>query len=378
MRKTYSKHRIRIYEVEKMTDLDLLKKLTEIPAPSGHEDRMISFVKEYMSKYADTVEVDAIGNVIGMLKGTSEKAPRIMVSAHMDEIGLVIRRIEEEGFLRFERLGGVEPKSLLAREVQILTRNGIVEGVIGIKAHHLAAYQKELEQVKDMYIDVGAESREEVNRLGIRVGDPAVFKPNMRILNGKYITSKAMDNRAPLLVLLETLRTLSQQRPKATIYFVATVLEEFNIRGALPAAYKISPKFAVCLDIAVATDTPDLKGLGADVRLGKGAAIQLFSFHGRGTLGGLIPPPKLVEYIERVAEEKDIPYQRSTLFGGLSEASFMPVLKEGIPAIDIGVPCRYTHSPAEMVAISDIDAVRRLLIEFLSSVDEEMKITRGD
>jgi len=367
-----------VHEVEKMADLDLLKKLTEIPAPSGYEDRMISFVKEYMSKYADTVEVDNIGNVIGMLKGTSEKAPRIMVSAHMDEIGLIIRRIEEEGYLRFERLGGVEPKSLFAKEVQILTRNGIVEGVIGIKAHHLAAYQKELEDVKDMYIDVGAESKEEVNRLGIRVGDPVVFKPNMRVLNGRYITSKAMDNRAPLLVLLETLRTLCQQRPKATIYFVATVLEEFNVRGALTAAYKISPKFAICLDIAVATDTPDLKGLGADVRLGKGAVVQLFSFHGRGTLGGLIPPPKLVERMEKIAKERNIPYQRSTFFGGLTEASFMPVLKEGIPAIDIGIPCRYTHSPAEMVAISDIDAVRRLLIEFLSSVDEGMDITRGD
>jgi putative aminopeptidase FrvX len=369
---------VKIYEVKKMVDLDLLKKLTEIPAPSGHEDQMISFVKKYMLKYADTVEVDNIGNVIGMLKGTSEKAPRIMISAHMDEIGLIIRRVEEGGFLRFERLGGVEPKSLFAREVQILTRNGIVEGVIGIKAHHLAAYQKELEEIKDMYIDIGADNKEEVNKLGIRVGDPVVFKPNMKILNGKYIISKAMDNRAQLSVLLETLRTLYQQRPKATIYFVATVLEEFNVRGALPAAYKISPKFAICLDIAVATDTPDLKGLGADVRLGKGAALQLFSFHGRGTLGGLIPPPKLVEHIERIAKEKDIPYQRSTFFGGLSEASFMPVLKEGIPAVDIGIPCRYTHSPAEMIAISDIDAVRRLLTEFINSVDEGIEITRGD
>jgi len=361
-----------------MANLDLLKKLTEIPAPSGHEDKMISFIRDYVAKYVDTVEIDNIGNVIGMLKGTSEKAPRVMVSAHMDEIGLVIRRIEEEGFLRFERLGGTEPKALFAREVQILTREGIVEGVVGIRAHHLAAYQKELEQIKDMYIDVGAGSREEVERLGIRVGDPVVFKPNMQILNGKYVTSKAMDNRAPLLVLLETLEILSRKRPKATIYFVATVLEEFNIRGALPAAYKISPDFAICLDIAVATDTPDLKNLGADVRLGRGAALQMFSFHGRGTLGGLIPPPKLVEFIEKVAEEKNIPYQRSTFFGGLTEASFLPVLKEGIPAIDIGIPCRYTHSPAETVAISDLDAVRKLLVEFLSSIDEETRITRGE
>jgi len=360
-----------------MVNLDFLRKLVEIPAPSGHEDKMSSFVKNYMAKYVDQVEVDNIGNVIGLLRGTSESSPKIMISSHMDEIGLVIRRIEENGFLRFERLGGAEPRALFAREVQILTQNGIVEGVIGIKAHHLAAYQKELEDIKDMYIDVGAESKEEVIKLGVRVGDPVVFKPNMRILNEKYITSKAMDNRAPLLVLLEVLETLSHKRPKATVYFVASVLEEFNIRGILPAAYRISPDFAICLDIAVATDTPDLKGMGADVKLGGGVVIQRFSFHGRGTLGGLIPHPKLVELMMKIAEEKGIPYQLSTFFGGLTEASYLPILKEGIPAIDVGIPCRYTHSPIETVAINDIYETERLLIEFLSSIGEELKLTRG-
>jgi putative aminopeptidase FrvX len=324
-----------------MVNIDLLRKLVEISAPSGHEDKMISFIRNYMTKYADQVEVDNIGNVIGLLRGTSESSPKIMISSHMDEIGLVIRRIEENGFLRFERLGGAEPRALLAREVQILTQKGIIEGVIGIKAHHLAAYQKELEDIKDMYIDVGAESKEEVINLGIRVGDPVVFKPNMRILNGKYVTSKTLDNRAPLLVLLEVLEALSQRRPKATVYFVASVLEEFNIRGILPAAYRISPDFAICLDIAPAH-------------------------------------PKLLELMVKIAEEKSIPYQLSTFFGGLSEASYLPILKEGIPAIDIGIPCRYTHSPIETVAIKDIYEAERLLIEFLSSIGKELKLVRGE
>ncbi|MEM0011292.1 MAG: M42 family peptidase, partial [Candidatus Bathyarchaeia archaeon] len=254
---------------------------------------------------------------------------------------------------------------------------GLIDGIIGIKAHHLAAYQKELEDIKDMYIDVGASSKDEVEKLGIKVGNPVVFKPNMRILNGKYISSKAMDNRAPLLVLLESLEILSQRRPEATIYFVATVLEEFNVRGVLPAAYSISPNFAICLDIAVATDTPDLRGIGADVRLGRGPVLQMFSFHGRGTLGGLIPPPMLVNFIERIAEEHDIPYQRGTFFGGLTEASFLPVLKEGIQAIDVGIPCRYTHSPIETIAASDLDYTKKLLVEVVSNVGEEFRITRG-
>lgn len=360
-----------------MADLELLRKLTEIPAPSGHEDRMISFIKQYMSNYVDYVKVDNIGNVIGVIKGVDQGAPKIMVSSHMDEVGLIIRRIEEGGFLRFERLGGVEPKALLAREVQVLTRDGLVDGVVGIRAHHLAAYQKELEDIKDMYIDVGASSKDEVERLGIKVGDPVVFRPNMRILNGKYVSSKAMDNRAPLLVLLETLETLSRMRPKATIYFVATVLEEFNVRGILPAAYSISPDFAICLDIAVATDTPDLKGIGADIKLGGGAVLQMFSFHGRGTLGGLIPHPRLVHFIENIAEENNIPYQRGTFFGGLTEASYLPILKEGIPAIDIGIPCRYTHSPSEMVSTTDLDLAKKLLVSVLSSVSEDFKMIRG-
>ena len=360
-----------------MADIELLRRLVEVPAPSGHEDRMIAFLEDYVSGFADRVEVDRIGNVIAVIEGRSAKAPKVMVICHMDEIGLVIRRIEENGFLRFERLGGVEPKALPAREVQVLTRDGVLEGTIGIKAHHLAAYQKEIEPISEMYIDVGAASREEALSLGVRVGDPVVFKPNMRILNGRYVVSKAMDNRAAMLAFLESMKELSRMRPKSTLFFVATVLEEFNIRGSLPAAYKISPDFAICLDIAVATDTPDLRGVGSDVRLGYGVVLQTFSFHGRGTLGGLIPPPQLLRLVEKIAEERRIPYQRATFFGGLTDASFLPVLKEGIPAIDLGVPCRYTHSPAEMVALSDIDSMRKLLVELLSSIDEKTRIKRG-
>ncbi|RLE63150.1 MAG: M42 family peptidase [Thermoprotei archaeon] len=360
-----------------MVDLELLKKLTEIPAPSGHEDRMIHFLKDYMSNYADKVEIDSIGNVIAVIEGEDAKAPRIMVSAHMDEIGLVIRRIEDNGFIRFERLGGVEPKTLFSREVQIVTERGLVDGIIGVRAHHLAAYQKEIEPVSKMYIDIGVQSREEAIKLGVKVGDPVVFKPNFKILNGKHVSSKAMDNRVGLLILLETLKALSRERPRATIFFVGTVLEEFNVRGVLPAAFKISPYAVFCLEIGVATDTPDLKDLGPDLRLGRGPAISLFSFHGRGTLGGLIPHPQLVKFIEKVANEVNIPCQRSTFFGGLSEASFLPVLKEGIPAVDIGVPCRYTHSPNEVVAISDIEATKKLMVNILKNIDERFKLERG-
>lgn len=299
-----------------------------------------------------------------------------MVSSHMDEIGLVIRRIEEEGFLRFERLGGTEPKALLARDVQVMSENGLIEGVIGIKAHHLAAYVKEIEPLQEMYIDIGASSKE-AEKLGVKIGDPVVFKPNFRIINQRYISSKAMDNRAPLLVMIETIKNLSKNRPKSSIYFVATVLEEFNVMGSLPAAYRINPNFAICLDIAVATDTPDLKGAGSDIRLGNGIAVQRFSFHGRGMLGGLIPSPRIVKLIEDVAEKTRIPIQRSTFFGGLTEASYLPVLKEGIPAIDLGIPCRYTHSPAEMVAIEDLIHGEKLLTEILLAIDSSVKLDRG-
>lgn len=358
-------------------NIELLRKLVEIPAPSGHEDRMIEFLRNYMARYADSVEVDKIGNVIGIVKGESKEAPRVMVSAHMDEIGLVIRRIDDDGFLRFERLGGVEPKTLFSREVQVITEEKLIDGVIGVRAHHLAAYQKEIEPIKDMYIDIGVRNKEEALKLGVRVGDPVVFKPNFKILNNAYVSSKAMDNRSNLLVLLELLKVFSDERPKATVYFTGTVLEEFNVRGSLPAAFKISPDVVFCLEIGVATDTPDLRGLGSDVRLGRGPVISLYSFHGRGTLGGLIPHPQLVKFVENIARREGIPYQRSIFFGGLSEASFLPVLREGIPAIDIGVPCRYTHSPNEMVAISDIEATINLMTRVLRNIDEKFKLKRG-
>lgn len=363
-----------------MVNLELLKTIAEIPAVSGNEDKLVTFSKEYMEKYADEVSVDDMGNVVGVLKGTDEEAPKLLVQAHMDELGLMVRRIEEDGFLRVERIGGIDMKGLLSREVRIITDSGIVEGVVGVKSHHVMKPEEKytVPPYEELYVDVGASGAKEARDLGIKVGDMIGYMPNFRVLNDKLVSSKSMDDRAGLFVLFETLARLSKERPKATVYFVASVQEEFSIRGIIPIFHKLKPRLSITLEIALATDTPELKNVAADVRLGKGPAIYRFSFHGRGTLAGNIPHPQLRKYMEKIAIESNIPFQWEVARGAILESAFIQLEHGGIPCIDLGIPCRYVHFPNEVVAIEDLRLTQELLVNFLNSVDRSFKLTRGE
>jgi len=361
-------------------DLDLFKQIADIPAVSGNEDKLVTFSKEFMEKYADEIDVDDMGNVVGILKGTDKEAPKILVQAHMDELGLMVRRIEEDGFLRVERVGGIDTKGLMSREIRIMTDTGIVEGIVGTKSHHVLKPEEKLTvpEYEDLYVDVGASSAEEIKKLGIKVGDTIGYMPNFRILNNKLISCKTMDDRAGVFVLFEALEYFSKNRPKATIYFVASVQEEFSIRGIIPVLQRYKPRFSITLEIALATDTPDMKNVAADLRLGKGPAIYRFSFHGRGTLAGNIPHPHLRKLLEKTAIDSKIPFQWEVARGALLESAFIQLEQGGIPCIDIGIPGRYIHFPNEVVAIKDIELTEKLLIKFIESVDRKFKLVRGE
>lgn len=361
-------------------DLKLLEKLASITAVSGNEDKLVTFSKEYMEKYADEVYVDDMGNVVATLKGTDENAPKISVNGHMDELGMIVRRIEENGFLRVERVGGIDITAVVSREVRVKTDSGIVEGVMGTRSHHVlkAGEQPPVPDWVDLYVDVGADSPKEVQKLGIKVGDMIGYAPNFKLLNNKLVASKSMDNRIGLFVVLEALAVFSKKRPKATIYFIASVQEEFSIRGIITVFHKLKPRFAIVLDGALATDTPDLKNLVSDVRLGKGPAIGRFSFHGRGTLNGTIPHPHLRKLVEKTAVDNKIPFQWAVARGGIGESAYIQLQQGGIPCIDLGVPMRYTHSPNEVVAIEDVKLTEELLIKFIESVDRNFKLIRGE
>lgn len=359
-------------------DLELLQTLSDLPGVAGHEDAVIAWMREWMSRTGAEVYVDFLGNVIARVPGRLAGAPRIMVFAHMDEIGFLVRRIEDNGLLRIERVGGVPEKCLQGQAVTVCGASGLLSGVIGTRSHHLTPPEERLRipSFDELYVDIGARNREEAERLGIRVGIPITYAPRFYRLAGERVAGKAMDDRGGCWVLLQVLKRILDDPVPPEVFIVATVQEEFNLQGALVAAKTIKPHLAVCIDIAVATDTPDLAGKG-EIALGQGPVIQTFTFHGRGSLLGLIPNPRLVEVVARIAAQARLPHQFGVFRGGLTDASYLHLAGSGVPAIDIGFPVRYTHSPLETCSMKDLENIVELIFEWLATLSTLPNLERG-
>ncbi|GAI18720.1 unnamed protein product, partial [marine sediment metagenome] len=258
----------------------------------------------------------------------------------------------------------------------ICGNNKIVDGIIGIKAHHLTLIEERSKVVgiDKIYIDIGCANRDEVLNTGIDIGSPIVYNKDF-FNNGPIVFSPALDNRGGCLILLELLRRLSDKNLNCSLALVATVLEEYNLRGVLPAAREIDPDFAIALDVAISCDTPDLDK--TEIRLGKGPVVSRYSFHGRGTLGGVIPNPKLLKFVEDTALRANIHIQKNVFYGGLTDASFLFLENKGIPAIELGFPARYTHSTYEACNINDVEALIILLEKLILNTDSTIDFSRG-
>jgi putative aminopeptidase FrvX len=358
--------------------LDQLREMCHISALSGHEEDMIAYMKGEMSRYVSDIRVDRLGNVIAVKEGKSRNEPKVMISAHMDELGFMVRKIEPNGFIRFTRVGGIPEKSLPAQRVLLCGSKGDVFGVIGPKSHHLTPPEEKYKvvQINDLYIDIGARSKAEAEEMGIHPGTPITYHGFFQEMAGGQIAGKALDNRAGCFVLLQVLRLLADKDLTATVYFVASVQEEFSIRGVVPAAFAINPDMAIGLDVSIACDTPDLDPL-SDVRFGGGAVISHYTFHGRGTLCGLIPNPRLRQYIAETAARLNIPVQHAVFFGGLGETSFLTLVREGIPAVDMAFPVRYTHAPVEVGSLPDMEHLIILLAAAIEGIDSGLDLSRG-
>ncbi|MEX2541710.1 MAG: M42 family metallopeptidase [Trueperaceae bacterium] len=360
---------------EALTDFQTLATL---PGLAGHEQRVASFMSEKMRPHADNVYTDTLGNVIATVNGSDADAPSIMVSAHMDSLGFIVRKIEDDGFIRVYRLGGIPEKVLPATKITITNSRGKdIPGIIGIKAHHVTPPEEKYKvtPLQELFIDIGARSKAEVQQAGIQTGDPITYTGQFQRLANDTVTATFIDNRGGCLAVLETLRRLAKNRPKATTHIVATVQEEFNLRGAAPVAHALRPAIALCVDGTVPGDTPDLAGSN-DVRMGGGPAMNLYSFHGRGTLNGLVPHPALVRAISRSAEEDGLVLQRSAFFGGLTEGSYVQLENGGTPTIDLSFSMRYSHSPAEMCHLGDVQGLIDLLSEFIPKVSADFDFSR--
>lgn len=324
----------------------LIKKLVESIGPSGYETAVREFIKEEISSYSDEIRVDALGNLL-VRKGTRTSGGlKIMLAAHMDEIGIIATHIDERGFVRFTTLGGVRPANCVAGRVQFI--NGAA-GVIGMDRLENASQGPSIEQ---LYIDLGATSPDDCP---VKVGDVAAFSRPMLEL-GDRIAAKSMDDRIGVAVLIETLKQLRQTPHE--IAFVFSVQEEVGLRGATTAAFALNPDLGLSVDVTMTGDTP--KTMKMEVSLGKGPAIKVRD-------GRMLADPRVNQMLMETAEKENIPYQLEILEGGTTDASVIQLTHAGVPSSCISIPCRYVHSPSEMVDYNDVQNAVRLLVAFLSA-----------
>lgn len=356
---------------------NLLRDTALIPALSGHEQKMARYMKEKFEALGYPVTIDVFGNCIAEVEGKNPDAPTVMIFGHMDQLGFMVRYIEEDGFLRLERVGGIPEKVLPALEVQVQNRKGeMIDGVIGVKSHHATPPEEKyvVDKYTSLFVDIGATCREEVEQMGIVVGSPVVYAPKFRKLAGSVVSGTSMDNRIACSIVLELGYLFRENPPDCTVYLVGSVQEEFNLRGAMMAARTIKPKMAVALDIALEGGTPDMKSKSS-VILGKGPVISLYNFHGRGTLNGTIPHPAMVRLFEKTAEKLNINLQRSANIGSLTDMAYVQLEGTGVLGVDIGVPCRYTHTPVETCDLRDLEATAKLVCEAVKEM-HDMDVSR--
>ncbi len=321
----------------------LIQKLVEEIGPSGYEKPVRELIKKEILPHKG--EVDALGNLIVKTGKKDRNGMRIMLAAHMDEIGIMVTHVDENGFLRFSTIGGVGHMTLIGGRVKFL--NG-TEGVISTERKDKA---DQLSSMEHMYIDVGASSPKDCP---VTVGDVAGFQRSFVDL-GNRLAAKSMDDRIGVVVLIETLKALKTTPHE--IFFVFSTQEEVGLRGATTAAYAIDPEIGLSVDVTLTGDTPRAKKMA--VALGKGPAIKIRD-------GGMLADPHIVEWMIKTAEKLRIPYQREILEGGTTDARVMQITRTGMPAGCISIPCRYVHSPSEMIDIKDVELAVRLLTDLIS------------
>jgi endoglucanase len=324
---------------------ELTKRITEAYGPSGYEQAVRDLIRDEIKGLVDEVRVDALGNLIARKKGTGP-APRkkVMLAAHMDEIGVMVTHVDEKGFLRFAPIGGVFPINLHGSRCRFA--NGVI-GVFGRETKEASATEIKLDK---LFIDVGATSP---NNSPVGVGDAAGFWRDFADL-GNRLVSKAMDDRIGCVVLIETLKQL--KKSPHDVYFVFTVQEEVGLRGATTSAFGVQPDLAIAVDVTGTGDTPESNRMA--VELGKGPAIKVKD-------SGMLAHPAVKQLLVQAAQDAGVPYQFEVLLGGTTDAMAMQTTREGVPAGCLSIPTRYIHSPSEMIDFNDLQNAIKLLVTML-------------
>lgn len=329
----------------------LLRLFADAHGLSGYEDDVAALLKREMEPLVDEVRIDTMGNVIGVRAGAG---PAVMVAAHMDEIGLMVRHVDEDGYLRVVSVGGWFDQTILSQRVIIHGRDGKkLAGVVGSRPPHLmdADERKKMVKLKDMFVDCGATSAADAAEMGVEVGSPITIDRELRPLGNDFVTGKALDNRAGVVMMLSALQRLQGREVKATIQAVGTVQEEVGLKGARTSAYGLSPDVALATDVTIPGDHPGVSKNEASVVAGKGPSITILDAAGRG----VIAPRPVVRWLRETAEAEQIPYQLNVGDGGNTDATAISISKAGIPCSVISIPARYIHSPVEVLSLRDLE-----------------------
>ena len=324
--------------------MNLLKMLAQAAGPSGSENSVREVIKREVTPLADEVYTDNLGNLIVHIKG---EGPRVLLDAHMDEVGVIVTFIEDSGYLRFSNLGGLMPSVALSQRVRFLN------GLTGVIYKEQKGNAKEC-KLTDLYIDIGAKDRADAESK-IKIGDAACFEGSFEEI-GTRVVSKALDDRVGCFVLIETMKSIKEHRND--LYFVFSVSEELGLRGAKAAAPALSPDFAVAVDVTMTGDLPGKNKMA--VKLGCGPAVKVKD-------NSILCHPYIKAFMVKTCEDNDIPYQMEVLESGGTNAGAIHLTNGGVPSGCISIPTRFIHTPSEMADLNDINGAVKLLTKMIET-----------
>jgi len=339
---------------------DLFKRLVETPAISGFEENVSELMKKELKPYVDEIKTDRVGNLIAR-KGSG--SPKIMIAAHMDEIGLIVKHISKEGFIIFDKMGGWDDRILPTQRIIIHGAKGPVLGVIGSKPIHLQEKdeQKRPVKFKHMFIDIGAESEDDVKKAGIGVGDFITIKGTLEKLTGSRMTGHGFDNRVGCLVLLQVAKNIGMF--KGSLYLVGTVKEEIGLIGIRGSGFSVNPDVMIAVDTTISGGMPGLSESEAPIKMGNGPTLAI-----KDAIS--VVNSNVKKWVKETANKNKIKIQLEVMSGGATDAAAAATIREGIPSGALTVPVRYIHTPVEVVDMRDIDDCVKLCVKLIEGAEK--------
>lgn len=343
---------------------ELLEEMIRVPGVSGFEDDIREYIRKKIEEMGLEADEDNIGN---LMTTVGDKGPRVVFIAHMDELGLIVSKLESDGSMRIRKVGGIDDRSLVGRVVEIKTSKGKVTGVLGLKPPHLMTESDDKKKVigwEDVRVDIGTRSKAETLKLGVRVLDPMVFKKDISYLYGDLICARAVDDRAGCAVLLDALEKLKDRKLPARLTFVWSVQEETGLKGAKVIGFTLRPDYVFAVDTMTTNDGPMQGETYEKVLLGSGPAMRLFDH-------ASIVSSKMRKLVEEVAKAGKVPLQYGTGGGSTDGAAIQDF---GALMMSLGIPMRYTHSATECASMKDIENMSKLVVKISEHIANKAKV----